>query len=192
METERPDEELQGLLEQERWILVEITRLKNEAVECLAKDLEQFPEREIKRRFLANIDFGTSLSQDNIHQIKQRISKAMPEVMSQVIGCLNQESRWAAAKDFPGPGKSLAENRELWECMRPIEEMVLDILKRYGFPEQVLQYKMPTWFIGHTYMPAIAEKYWQLVHDIEEVRKQTDELNKRILRNQLTKKWDSA
>jgi len=188
----RRNEELQELIEQEKRIQDEIVRLKSEAIACLVKDMEIFPEREIKRRFLTYLDFGASFSSDDISAVKQEIAKAIPGIVSEATACLNQESRWAAGKDFIGPGKSLAENAELWECMQPLEAMVVAILKKYDFPKQDLTYKMPTWFIDHTYMPSISEKYWQLIHDLEDVRKQVNELNQRILRDQLTKKWDLA
>ena len=185
------DEELQGLQEQEASILVEITRLKNEAVNCLKKDMEDFPEREIKHRFISNIDFGNSFPLDNIRKIKQRITTSMPDILSQVIACLNEESRWITG-NVHGPGKSLTENPELWGCMAPLEKFISDILKEYGFPEHDVRYKMPTWFIGHTYMPAIAEKYWKLTHDLKEIRQQIKEIKKQILRDKLKKKWDSV
>ncbi len=186
------NDELQGLEDQEQWILIEIDKLRTKALECLEEDLGLFPERELKRRFLADMDFASSLTNQQIKSIKQKLGTALPGLLPRVIACLGDSDRWTAGRNFHGPGKSLAENETLWECIKPIEDFLVNLMDEYGFPKEEVRYKMPTWFIKHTYMPSIAEKYWQLVHDLEDVRQRKDELQKRLMRDKLSKKWDSA
>jgi hypothetical protein len=188
-------DELDALKEQKRWITKELLGIKTSAAQIIEKDLQAFPERELRRRFIENPDFANSLTQKQIRNIKTTAQTGLHSILPGVLDCLRNDEKWLSPGTCHGPGKSFEENEDLWTCVKPVEELVRGIMRDNGFPEtaiEAVRYKMPTWFIEHSFLPSMAEKYWQLVRELHDISTQEKEIAARLQRDALAKKWDSA
>lgn len=191
----RNEAEIKEMRAREARAIQTILKLKAEIMPVLAEDIGKFPEREVRKRFVANPEFAKVLDDATVASIKGVIARQVPEIRDRVIRAMEEEERWLCGIDYHGPGKSLAENERLWEPTREVVEFVCKVLRDFGFPnpdEYPTEYKMPTWFIGGKYLPGLAEKYWACIAEVREARERIRELELAMLREDLGRRWDSV
>lgn len=189
----RGEDEVKDLRAREARAVQSILKLKAEILPILADDLLRFPEREVRKRFVSSPEFAETLDDEAIAKMKEEVSRRGLAMRDRVVALLDEDDRWLAGVDCAGPGKSLAENRRLWEPTSAAADLVREVLTAYGFPkpeEYPTEYRMPTWFIGGKYLPGLAEKYWACVADVREARARIREVEEGLVRNSLGRRWD--
>ena len=190
------DDDRDEAREQESRILVALGRLADEVRQALGEDLVLFPMAEVRRRFLADPGFASTLADEAIARIKSELESGAPAARDEVLRVLADSAAWEAGESAaPGPGRSFEENPTLWAATRPIEVMVAGVLARHAFPvpeDDPVRYRMPMRFIGRKYLPGLAEKYWSLIEDLRHVRARLDEVRSAEVREALARRWDKA
>lgn len=161
----------------------------------LADDLPKFVEREVKRAFVSNPDFATTIGTDTLKRLKADIQADGEAGTARILAALEDEALWFC--DSPGdddPRKSISENKALWDVVSTIAVVVTDLFERYGFPAgpEPVTYRAPSWFIGRRYLPSLSEKYWRHVRDLAEARAQIGSIRTETARTELTKRWDEV
>lgn len=189
-------DELRELEQQEQRVLHALDCLRKEALQALEVDLPRFPEREVRRRFIAASGFARELSTEKVAEIKRALRQRSAELAEEVLQEMSDVEKWRAGiEHLEGEGKSLAQNPVLWEPTRRVVEFVSTVLETYGFPnakEPPVEYRMPPYFIKGKYLPAIAEKYWGLLRELADIRRRLRELEEYRQKEELSRKWDEA
>jgi hypothetical protein len=189
----KPDDELKELGEREARARSTLLKLASEVRPVLAEDLEKYPGREVKRRFLADPEFARTLDDAALGRLKSELAGVGERLREQVAARLDDPEPWLKGVEFEGPGKSFSENLALWSLTLPAAEAVRKVLDAFGFPgtaESPPDYRMPTWFINGKYLPGLAEKYWSLIGELREVRARILEVERSRLRDDLSRRWD--
>ncbi len=160
-------------------LLQQAERKLRETVDAIAKllaeDLANYPERELRRRFVAS-DAADQLSAAELAQLRQ----AARELGSSHVVRIEKELA------FPGPwmlsvaqlpqgagesrGKpSLSDLPLVWQVVARVDADVEALSLRFGLPaddRQPAGYQPPARFIGRQHLPTLTEK---LVKGLEEV-----------------------
>ncbi len=191
----RGEDEVKDLRAREVRAIQAVLKLKAEILPTLADDLARFPEREVRKRFVSSPEFAETLDDEALARLKAEVSRRAVAMRDRVISLMDEDDRWLAGVDCAGPGKSLAENGRLWEPTGAAVDLVRELLTAYGFPkpeEYPTEYRMPTWFIGGKYLPALAEKYWACMAEVREARARIREVEEGLVRSGLGRRWDRA
>ena len=189
-------QEIKELRGEEQRLLNAIAKLRKEALAALQEDMPKFPEREVKRRFLAAKDFARELPREKIAEIKKTLRERAAPLANEVLAEMEDETRWLAGLEhLDSAGKSLADNPKLWEPTARLAEFVRTVLEAYGFPnanDPPVEYKMPPYFIKGKYLPSLAEKYWGLLRELADVRARLEDLQEYKTKEELARKWEEA
>jgi sugar-specific transcriptional regulator TrmB len=172
-----------------------ILKYSREVLQILDDDLKKFVEREIKKQFLRFPFFSESLSKDQIKAIKEEIKQKTQPVVERIIDAMKNQDLWLKGLEYEKGEKSLMENHDLWTRVSPVEELTMEMLRKYKFPESEnikIEYKQPTWFISSKFLPGIAEKYWKSIKEIKEILAKIEELKADRIKETLSKKWDDV
>ncbi|HOU54130.1 MAG TPA: hypothetical protein PLQ97_09405 [Myxococcota bacterium] len=187
------DEEIREARQQEERARAALLRLGAEVREALGEDLLEFPQWEVRRRFLAAPEFARTFEDERLAALKEELRQRTPDIRDQVIRAMEDEDLWFSGAEVEGnPGKSLAENPRLWAATGAVTRFIQEVLRRYGFPnaEDPVEYRMPMRFIRRKYLPGLAEKYWTLLADWREARARIRELEEGEVREDLARRWD--
>ena len=191
----KPEEELKELRAREARVRQNVLKVAAEVRPVLAEDLNQFPSREVRKRFVADPGFAATLDDATIAAIKTDLARRGAEVRDRVLAALEQPEPWLAGVACEGPGKSLAENPTLWALTAEAAAVVRAALIEHRFPgaaDADLEYRMPTWFIGGKFLPGLAEKYWAAIAELRELHERIAEVEQGRLRDGLAKRWDKS
>lgn len=191
----KSDDELKELIAREARTTAALAKLAAEVRNVLAEDLALFPAREVRRRFIADPEFATTLNDAKIAEIKADAARRGAEMRDRVVAAMEDLGLWLAGVDVHGPGKSFQENEQLWAVTAEACAVTRGLLRDYGFPgaeEANIEYRMPTWFIAGKYLPGLAEKYWALIAELRELRERIKAMEQARIRDALGKRWDKA
>ena len=186
---------LEELREEENRLINEILKIKDQVLQTLKTDLSLYPLRELKKRYLQDPEFGNSFSKSDISLLKQTVNSEIKELIDDVIKCMDDDLKWIEVEQLPEAGKSFEENKLLWECISILDQFIVNIMKRFNYPEKLQQnvgYKMPTWFIGRVYLPGLAQKYWKLLSELRTLKQRYNLLQKEKITKDLSDKWEDA
>jgi hypothetical protein len=158
----------------------------------LADDLPLFAEREMKKAFINNPEFASTVPDNTLKQLKADITKESASAAAAVLGALDDESLWFAA-NTEAP-TSIADNQALWAQVNQISAMVNSLREQYNFPPNAepIVYRPPTWFIGGRYMPTLSEKYWAALSQLWVVDAQIAALETDSSKSELSQRWDKS
>ena len=185
---------IQELKELEQVIREKTISIARDAVSVFRVDLPLFVEREVKKAFIADPDFGEALSDEQLRALKQEIAARGQARAAELFEALEEWELWMQGVRHVDGARSLEAHEDLWIIVDRISEVVRDILEEHGFPEQSwkkteIHYRQPTWFIAGLLMTTVAEKYWQKMKEWAEVKRELEELDIENRRKALKRRW---
>jgi len=184
------------LKQQEAFIREKTAEIARDAIAILNVDLPLFVEREIKRAFIADPDFGEKLSDEQLRALKEEIRQRGKRKAEEITARLQDAELWMAGNRFLEGAKSLEDHRELWALVDEIAGVTRELLAEHGFPPAAqgadIRYRQPTWFISSRLMTTVAEKYWRKMMEWAEVRRELEELDNQSRREALKPRWDAV
>ena len=191
----KPEEELKELRAREARARQNVLKVAAEVRPVLGEDLNQFPGREVRKRFVGDPEFAATLDDTRVAAIKADLARRGAEVRERVLAALELPEPWLAGVACEGSGKSFAENPALWAPTAEAAAAVRAALIEHHFPGAAdvdIEYRMPTWFIGGKFLPGLAEKYWAAIGELRELRARIAEVEQGKLREVLAKRWDKS
>ncbi|MBN1946140.1 MAG: hypothetical protein JW797_10715 [Bradymonadales bacterium] len=162
----------------------------------LRTDLSGFVTKEVKNRFIANAEFGESLTNEQLLEIKTKATQIGEEVSKAI--CDEMEGEWDFwfGPDVPqGEGKSFDNHLRLMERLQQIAHAAAELLEQYSFPKDEggvyqLSYHPPAYFVNGKYAPGLAEAFWKnlnQLHEVREARREQELGRRRAVQRQ---RWD--
>jgi len=181
------------LREHAETLLEQVRALADEIKAVLHIDLPEYINRELKRSFVSHPDFAQTVNNDTLLAIKKQVASAGNSARDRIIDALNDPELWTPTATTENQ-KSIADNAAVWRIVQTIGETVTEIRKQHSFPDanDPVEYKAPTWFIERRYLPSIGEKYWRLLREANEAKRQIDEAHSNESKGRLAQRWDDA
>jgi hypothetical protein len=169
-----------------------IRQVAEDVVALLSEDLPLFVEREVKRAFVNNPQFAAKMTDDTLQALKEDVRSGGLTGRDEVVSGLGDDALWFPDAAPEESRNSIAQNTALWAAVSGICSVVGDIRERYGFPEpeNPIQYKPPTWFIGRRYLPTLSEKYWKLIGELLEVESKAADVINEASKSELSQRWE--
>ena len=175
--------------EELRWITEQIC-------DVLDHDLQEFPVRTAKKRYLAVPEFAATLTAEQLGELKEALRKAAQKNTREILTRLKDENIWI--DDLTPSGnkapKSLRDNRAVTEALSEIAETTKSVLKEFDFPEALLEihYDTPTWFINGQYLPGLIEKYWKCLWTLRQQARENKRAQHDHDLQMLAERWEEA
>lgn len=160
---------------------------------ALEHDLPQFVARETKRAFLGHPDVAERLGPQRIKDLKERSAALGPDLASRVSTALMDEALWHAETTVPANTRDISSASAVWAEVQHVETELHSLLDEFGLAEaEPPRYKAPAYFINGLYLPGLAEHFWRLMHEVEELRAQREKIQRDEVRARLEAMWDEA
>ena len=111
-----------------------------------------------------------------------------------MLARLADEALWFPDASPEESRNSIAQNSALWAAVSTVCDVVTGLREAYGFPmpENPIQYRPPTWFIGRRYLPTLSEKYWKLVGELIEIEAKMADVRDEASQTELAARWDKV
>ena len=171
-----------------------IHQVAEDVIELLREDLPLFVERELKRAFVSSPEFASEMSDEKLAALKRDIRSKGEEGRDAVLARLADEALWFPDASPEEARNSIAQNSALWAAVSTVCDVVTGLREAYGFPtpENPIQYRPPTWFIGRRYLPTLSEKYWKLVGELIEIEGKMADVRDEASQTELAARWDKV
>ena len=168
-------------------------------VDVVAADLPRFLKRETKKRFLGNVDFGSSMDDDALKALKSALDNLAAEVQGTLRAELTARDVWLTDK-VGDDRKSLEGNAAVWTIIQKVSHGLSELLAAHGFPadheadgaQYNVVYRTPKYFIEHVYCPGLVEAYWKQVEEVVAIRAISDTLQTSATREVLEERWNRS
>lgn len=188
--------EAQSVEELEAQIEMRKNRFKQVIVDIravLEEDLAQFFARETKRAFLGKPAVSDALTADQVQDLKRRAAQDGLAIAKSVSEALADESIWHKVQKVPDNVRDIRAAEPVWAEVSRVEAALQDLLQGFGLadPEPV-HYKIPSYFVKGLYMPGLAEHYWRLIHEVQELADQRRRIETDAIKARLESRWDDA
>ena len=159
----------------------------------LRADLEAWFGRKTKRAFLSNPSAAQDLSKERVSALKRRAAELGKSEADRVHTELADAALWTAGGPEPDNRRDITAASAAWDRVRVAEKALHDLLDEFGLAgDEPMDYKPPAFFVNGLYMPSLAEHFWRLVHEMDQLRAQAQQLKDDAIREKLEAKWDEA
>ncbi|MFT7580775.1 MAG: hypothetical protein ACI9MR_002448 [Myxococcota bacterium] len=158
----------------------------------LQTDIEAFVRRETKRAFLAQPAISAALDRDKIAALKSGMSALAESESSRISNALGNSELWTTLEPHPENTRELAGATAVWTAVTSVEGQLTSFLSGFGLTDEHVAYKAPAYFVDGRYLPSLAEHFWRLVHEIDELHGQSAQLKADVVRSDLEAKWEDA
>ena len=159
----------------------------------LEEDLPLFVARETKRAFLAMPSVAEGLGQEQVRALKQRSVEVGQAVAREISEALAEEARWHAPTQVPPNTRDISAAAPVWEVVTRIETALQRLLGEFGLADaEPVRYKAPAYFVKGLYLPGLAEHYWRLIHEVQELTEQQRQIVTDAIKVRLEAVWDEA
>ncbi|TNF23696.1 MAG: hypothetical protein EP329_26865 [Deltaproteobacteria bacterium] len=159
----------------------------------LAEDLVQFFARETKRAFLSKAALSEALSDDQVKELKRRATEDGKAIAASIVEALADESLWHEVTTVPDNVRDLRAATPVWAQVTRVETALQSLLEGFGLADaEPVHYKSPSYFVKGLFMPGLAEHYWRLVHEVEELTEQRLQVETDAIKARLESRWDDA
>jgi hypothetical protein len=135
-----------------------------EVCALLVRDVRQYPDRELERRFLGRPAAAAQLDEARLNELRRRSTAAGEALAAQLGESLGDPEAWlalAACDGLPPEGKDLREVTPIWRRIADIVDPAIEALAgAYGLggdDRDPAGYPPPRRFIDRRYLPALAE-----------------------------------
>jgi len=159
----------------------------------LEEDLPLFVVRETKRAFLGHTEAAAALGKERVRALKQEATALGASVTREISDALADEALWHASTAVPANTRDIASATAVWEVVRRVEKAVHALLGGYGLADaEPVAYKAPAYFVKGLYLPGLAEHYWRLIHEVQELAEQQRRIVADATKAELEAVWDEA
>lgn len=159
----------------------------------LREDLERYVTRESRRAFLDNPAAADALSDQQVAALKEQSGSASKAAADRIAGALADETMWLEAAQAPEGGRSLETLGAVWSTVCSVEGDLAALLQPFGLATDPMpSYKAPAYFVGGRYLPTLAEHYWKLREELDELTRARDQAAEDSVRGRLASRWDEA
>jgi len=159
----------------------------------LEEDLALFFARETKRAFLAKPAVSDRLSAAQVKDLKRRASEDGQAMARSISTALADESLWQGVAKVPDNVRDIRAAGPVWAEVARVESAIQELLDGYGLADaEPVRYKIPSYFVKGFYMPGLAEHYWRLIHEVQELGEQRRNIESDAIKARLETKWDDA
>jgi len=159
----------------------------------LREDLPAFVLREVKKAFLTHVEVASKMSKEDVAELKVRAASVAREIVASVDEALGDSALWLAPAEVPKNQRDISGATRVWAEVRRVEAALAELLDAYGLRgSETPLYKAPAYFVKGNYLPSLAEHYWRLVHEVQELEAQKGRIASDATRADLEAKWEEA
>lgn len=162
----------------------------------LCEDISQYPERELRRRFVDS-DAADQLSDADLAELRQ----AARQLGKQMAQRLERELAWPgpwtlsvaeSAADAENARHSLRDLPLVWGPVATVDALVEQIASQFRLiadDRQPAGYAPPARFIGRAHLPALTDQLFKQLREAEHLRGQVDTESADLRRRRRGERW---
>ncbi len=159
----------------------------------LHEDLGKFVAREARKAFLTHPEAADALTDQQVADLKTRTVAASTASADRIAAELADQSLWLEEADASEGSRSLEPLGSVWAIVRSVEADVTALLEPFGLaPDPPAVYKAPAYFVAGRFLPTLAEHYWKLRSEIDELEAARRQEAEESVKSRLAARWDEA
>lgn len=158
----------------------------------LREDIALFVPREVKKAFLASPSAAQAMTKAKVAELKEKSSALAAALAAKVDAALSDDAVWTTSAEVPKNKNDISAQTAVWERVQPVETDLQALLDTFGLGSDPVRYKAPAYFVKGLYLPSLAEHYWRLVQEVQELEGQKTQIVDDATRAELESKWDDA
>jgi len=157
------------------------------------EDVPNFFSRQGKHAFLSNPDKANAMADSDVKSLKKALNDGGVQAASDLERDLSDSALWLETSNLVNDNKTLVGCQGVWSKIQEVESSLQNILATHGLsPDEPPSYKAPLYFVSGRYFPALAEHFWRLIGELQQLEDERGQAAAQDLRSGLSSKWDDA
>lgn len=161
----------------------------------LAEDLRGYPEREAKRRFLADPVRADTISDGALAELRKETAAAGTDLAAAVTAALAPDALWRQLSDAPASTRDLRQVKHIWAAVAAVDEGMEALADRFGLggdDRDPPGYAPPARFIGGQHLPTLVETYLRELATLTRLDAEASEVAEHQQQRSLSDRWAKA
>ncbi|HAN31899.1 MAG TPA: hypothetical protein DCQ06_09910 [Myxococcales bacterium] len=167
--------------------------------ELLVDDLRTYPDRELKRRFLAQPERAEGITDKELQQLRSSAAALGDRLAAQVQAALADEKVWfeLAGDDAEevAEGKDLRQIGPVWARLAVVDAELTELASRVDLGQDDRKpsgYAPPRRFIGRRYLPTLVEAYTRAASELQMLLQSSAQERAAEIKRSLSARWSAA
>ena len=193
-------QEIEKLTEQKVTVETKVWEIAQEVIKSLEPSLPNYVMETVREQVESQPQFILEMPDQSMHNLKAMTAEIAKKSAEIVTKSLQDPTLWLM-DDPLYLSTTLDDNPHVWEKLQKVATMVEEVLIYFKFP------KITTPFIGKGLTPVyrlkfnvdtgdrklteLIEKYWEILQERENIRRQIVFLEQQKLRREAVDKWNS-
>ena len=161
----------------------------------LAEDVRGYPERESRRRFLADPVRADTISDGTLAELRKDAIAAGAELAAAVSSALAPEELWRQPTEAPPSTRDLRQVGHIWAALAEVDARVEAMADRFGLGGDEREppgYAPPARFIGGQHLPTLVESYLRELATLLRLAAEASEVAEHRQQRSLSDRWAKA
>ena len=168
-----------------------VGRIRN----LLAEDVRGYPERESRRRFLADPVRADTISDGALAELRKGAIAAGTELAATVSSALASEELWRQPTEVAPSTRDLRQVAHIWAALAVVDVQVEAMAERFGLggdDRDPPGYAPPARFIGGQHLPTLVESYLRELATLTRLAVEASEVAENQQQRSLSDRWAKA
>lgn len=161
----------------------------------LLEDLAGYPEREMRRRFVADPVRAETISDGGLVALRKAAVAAGAELVEALGAEFAVEALWRQAAGPLPSTRDLREVGHIWQVLAGLDERVETLAEAHGLggdDREPAGYAPPARFIGGQHLPTLVEAYVRELATLSRLSEEATEVAERKQQQSLSSRWAKA
>jgi hypothetical protein len=161
----------------------------------LVEDVAEYPDRELRRRFLSDDERAASISDAALKKLRKKTGVAGRELSAGLADKLGQDGTWQVVDGAPSETRDLRQVASVWATLSDVDATVDALASEHGLggdDRQPPGYAPPARFIEGNHLPTLVEALARDMSELGALEKQANQTAVTARKNSLGHRWEKA